>query len=82
MIHKIHRWRYQSERKEDTGDDRHDLPDDVKELSIQLDVKELEEMIKESKENGENDVSDIFTSLRDDGDNKKLPKNIRMVNRP
>jgi len=73
------RWRYQSERKEDTGDDRHDLPDDVKELSTK---DEIEAKIKESKKNGENDVSDIFTSLRDDGDNKKLPKNIRLVNRP
>ena len=73
------KWRYQSERKEDTGDDRHDLPDDVKELSTK---DEIESKIKESKENGKNDVSDIFTSLRDDGDNKKLPKNIRMVKRP
>ena len=72
-------WRYKSERKEDTGDDRHDLPDDVKSSHPS---SMTDDMIKESQENGKNDVSDIFTSLRDDGDNKKLPKNIRMVKRP
>ena len=38
-------------------------------------------MINQSKDKGKNIVGDIFSSLRDDGNYKKLPKNLKMINR-
>ena len=70
---------YHINSREDSGE-KEELPDDIKDLPI-MSVKELKEMLEESKEAGKHDVSDIFESLRDDGHNVKLAKNLRMVAR-
>ena len=55
-------------------------PDDLKDVS-EMSNKDIDDMINQSKENGKNTVSDIFSLLRDDGNYRKLPKNLRMCKR-
>jgi uncharacterized protein YegL len=67
--------------KESSGEDSFaEAPDDLKDTSDMSD-KEIDDMINQSKDKGKNIVGDIFSSLRDDGNYKKLPKNLKMINR-
>jgi len=67
--------------KESSGEDTFaEAPDDLKDVSKVSD-KEIDDMIDQSKESGKSSVSDIFSSLRDDGHYKKLPKNLKMIRR-
>jgi len=67
--------------KESSGEDTFaEAPDDLKDLS-KMSSKDVDDMINQSKENGKSNVSDIFNSLRNDGNYKKLPKNLKMIRR-
>ncbi len=67
--------------KESSGEDTFaEAPDDLKDTS-DISDKEIDDMINQSKDKGKNIVGDIFSSLRDDGNYKKLPKNLKMINR-
>ena len=70
----------QNSRQSSGEDTFAEAPDDLKDTSNMSD-KEIEDMINQSKESGKSIVSDIFTSLRDDGNYKKLPKNLKMIRR-
>ena len=62
--------------KIDNTGDSDEIPDDIKDAETWDG-----DMIDESKENGEHDVSIIFDSLRNDGKSVKLPKNLNMIKR-
>ena len=66
---------YNKNKIDDIGDDQ-SIPDDIK------DAEDWDgEMVKESQDKGKRIVSDIFESLRDDGQNIKLPKNVKIIKR-
>lgn len=65
---------------EDVGDVDDEVPEELQTPSMMTN-DEVDEMLDESKEMGKSIVSDIFESLKDDGNFKRLPKNLRMVKR-
>lgn len=75
--------RFTKNSKDSSGEDTFaEAPDDLKDRLVgEISDKEIEDMINQSKESGKSSVSDVFNSLRDDGNYKKLPKNLKMIRR-
>lgn len=71
---------FNDNKRESSGEVNQDPPDDLKEPD-KLTNDDLDNMLNDSKEMGKNTVNDIFESLRDDGEFKKLPKNLKIISR-
>ena len=72
---------FSNNSKQSSGENQYaKAPDDLKDLS-KMSNEDINDMISQSKENGKNIVSDVFSLLRDDGNYRKLPKNLRMCKR-
>jgi len=72
---------FQENNRESSGEERGvEPPDDISDVDM-ISKDELNDMIEKSKEHGKDVVNDIFESLKDDGNYKKLPKNLIIIKR-